>query len=422
MGYDDCSMAGYIQPRLSTVRRDEYRAGQHAFRMLRKLIDGRECKALKVIEGVNVFAESCGCKQKTRKRTHELLTALTEEKIYNDHNLEALKAMVVEFSKVKSFSEFSMQLQETVEQMELEFFYLCICGNREDYYQEIDIITQGKELGREESRYTPKISVPFAYEDGAWSSYGEFHVEDLLPPDCKRKNGNCCYIVMPIHYGEFCIGYCVVSNYLDKLEQRYIQHLVLNINNALGNIREHDIMQTMLAKINKKWMYDELTGIYNRAGLRQMEEDYLMNVRRRNRKVVVYFIDLDGLKQINDQLGHQEGDNYIKSMADILLECNNQNDVIARYGGDEYIILSSYVRENDITAYIKNIEKAIQEFNESGARHKMSASIGYQKEDDYDSIDIKCMIEQADKEMYISKKEKKARLAQQVAEQAGQKS
>lgn len=122
MGYDDCSVAGYIQPRLSTVRRDGYRAGQHAFRMLHKLIEGRECERVKVVAGVNVFSESCGCKQRTRKHTHELLNALTDEKIYNDHNLEALKAMIVEFSKIKSFSEFSMQLQETVEQMELEFF------------------------------------------------------------------------------------------------------------------------------------------------------------------------------------------------------------------------------------------------------------------------------------------------------------
>lgn len=139
-----------------------------------------------------------------------------------------------------------------------------------------------------------------------------------------------------------------------------------------------------------------------------------MNTRRRNRKIVVYFIDLDGLKQINDVLGHQEGDKYIKSMADILVECNNQNDVIARYGGDEYIILSTYVDGEDIAVYIRNIEDAMAAFNESGDTHKLSASIGFQKEDDYDRIDIRSMIEQADKEMYISKKEKKARLAQEA--------
>ena len=83
---------------------------------------------------------------------------------------------------------------------------------------------------------------------------------------------------MPIHYRELCIGYCVVGNDHEKVEQRFIQHLVLNINNALGGIREYEIMQTMFANINEKWMYDELTGIYNRAGLKKMQKSFLKYV------------------------------------------------------------------------------------------------------------------------------------------------
>ena len=87
-----------------------------------------------------------------------------------------------------------------------------------------------------------------------------FCMADILPGECMDKKDGIYYIVMPIHYRELCIGYCVVGNDHKKVEQRFIQHLVLNINNALGEIREYEIMQTMFANINEKWMYDELTG------------------------------------------------------------------------------------------------------------------------------------------------------------------
>ena len=200
----------------------------------------------------------------------------------------------------------------------------------------------------------------------------------------------------------------MVGNDHEKVEQRFIQHLVLNINNALGEIREYEIMQTMFANINEKWMYDELTGIYNRTGLKKMEKAFLKYVRKNHRKIVVYFIDLDGLKRINDQFGHEEGDCYIKSMAGILTQIDHQGDVISRFGGDEYVILSSYETEDEIDTYLQLIEAEIQTYNESGAKHKLSASIGYEIQEDVQEISFKEMIEEADKKMYIHKKEKKA--------------
>lgn len=86
---------------------------------------------------------------------------------------------------------------------------------------------------------------------------------------------------------------------------------------------------------------------------------------------------------------------------------NHRGDVIARYGGDEYVILSSYQEQTDIKDYLNLIDAEIQKFNETGAKHKLSASIGYQTEENYKHVDLKDMIEQADKEMYICKKKKK---------------
>lgn len=433
-GYDDKKSARCVHPRLTTVNREERSVGRKAINLLLDLIAGHNEKEVVYIEGKNIFAESCGCPAEKNRHKSQIIMDLAEERLFTGSNLEALKTITISFSNMKSFSEFSMQLQRTIEQMELDYFYLCICGTRENYYEEIDILASGKEIERDLTKYMEYGSIPLAYENGTWNSYPEFRIKDILPEDSQMKQTGGYHIIMPVHYGDICIGYCVIGNYVLNLDQRFLQHLVLSINNALGNIREHDIMSTMLSRINEKWLYDELTGIYNRAGLWQKSENYIKEAQKAGRKIVVYFIDLDGLKSINDELGHEYGDKYIKSMATILsdnklqddktrdnkakddkakdnkekdIRTNNAlEDIVARYGGDEYIILSSYINEEDISAGLAEINKKIEEYNESDTEQKLSASIGYQKQENGE-IDIKKMIELADKEMYIAKKKKK---------------
>lgn len=91
-----------------------------------------------------------------------------------------------------------------------------------------------------------------------------------------------------------------------------------------------------------------------------------------------------------------------------MTQIDHQGDVISRFGGDEYVILSSYETEDEIDTYLQLIEREIQKYNESGAKHKLSASIGYEIQENVQNISFKEMIEEADKKMYICKKEKKA--------------
>lgn len=404
VGYDNCPMASYVRPRLSTVVRDEFKAGKDAFRAIEKLISGESVDKPITIKGINIFAESCGCHYDKKLHRDQIIMDLSEEKIYTENTLETLKATTIDFSNISSFSEFSMKFQSYIEQYNYDYFYLVICGSRDSYFEEIDIVAAGKEPDRNHKTYTKTGSIPLAYEKGQWNSYMDFELSRILPDECQMKRDGEYYIVVPVHDGEYCIGYCVIGNSNKRLKQRFIPHLIIDINSALGNIREKDIMHTMFAKINERWIYDDLTGIYNRAGLWQKSEEYIKKAANDNKKVAVFFIDLDGLKRINDEFGHDEGDSYIKSMADILVKLDGDSDIVARYGGDEYIVLSSYSSNSDIDSKIARIEEAIYSFNNGDVAHKLSASIGYQKEDDFEEIDIRKMIALADKEMYLNKR------------------
>ena len=178
-----------------------------------------------------------------------------------------------------------------------------------------------------------------------------------------------------------------------------LQHLVLGIDAALGNILKDDIMNTMLAKINQKWQYDELTGLYNRSGFVNNVERLIDVANRTNQGISVIFFDLDGLKKVNDGEGHEAGDRYIQSMANLLKDHTKNDDVVCRYGGDEYVVVSAEASKEDSDKKLNQILDAV--------KAPLSVSAGYAFDQVSGIDELNQLIEQADQRMYVYKKQKK---------------
>jgi PAS domain S-box-containing protein len=88
-------------------------------------------------------------------------------------------------------------------------------------------------------------------------------------------------------------------------------------------------------------LVDELTGLYNRRGFLAVTEQHLAAIRRSERVPVILYADLDGLKVINDSLGHREGDRALVKAAEIFREIFRTSDIVARFGGDEFVVLAA---------------------------------------------------------------------------------
>jgi diguanylate cyclase (GGDEF)-like protein len=97
---------------------------------------------------------------------------------------------------------------------------------------------------------------------------------------------------------------------------------------AAANARLRDLSQ-----------HDELSGLYNRRYVMQPQEDELARLRRKPSALTVAMVDLDGFKRVNDEIGHEAGDAVLKAVAAALLSATRKIDVVARYGGDEFVIL-----------------------------------------------------------------------------------
>lgn len=317
-GYDNSSIAQLNHPRLTTVRRGEYTAAEIAYRTLVQAIRKENPPMEHIVYGKPLFSQSCGCDKKQSYTHAELQEMYVKKSVEVDDNLELLKCCAAEFTGLETFEDFKECTQQYIELLSPDYFYLCMCGSIENYYEELEHMAEGKERGRDETVYTDDIWIPLAYERGSFTSYDGFHKNTLLPLSCKSgKEGN-FYLIMPLHHQEYCFGYCVVGNYRPALESRFFRHFILSLDNALETVRRQDTMNAMLGRLSKMWLYDELTGVNNRAGYNKFAPRILEEAKRRKQPVAVIFADMDGLKTVNDLYGHEEGDVYIKAMANIL--------------------------------------------------------------------------------------------------------
>jgi diguanylate cyclase (GGDEF)-like protein len=98
-------------------------------------------------------------------------------------------------------------------------------------------------------------------------------------------------------------------------------------------------LATANARLSDLSQHDELTGLYNRRYVMQRLESELLRARRVPSAVTVAMVDLDGFKRVNDEIGHEAGDAVLQAVAEALLAATRKTDVVARYGGDEFVIV-----------------------------------------------------------------------------------
>ena len=154
---------------------------------------------------------------------------------------------------------------------------------------------------------------------------------------------------------------------------------------------------------------DDLTGLFNRRGLLKQAAPYFDFARRQKEKLLLLFIDLDGMKKINDEFGHNEGDNALIQTAAILNRSFRSSDIIARLGGDEFTVLVTDLNANKEDA-ITRLNENLKAYNASEAcGYKLAFSIGVATLEPERMTCFEELLEQADQAMYEQKRMKRRR-------------
>ena len=148
------------------------------------------------------------------------------------------------------------------------------------------------------------------------------------------------------------------------------------IDNVINNnISDSDFQKT---KIHKLANFDLLTGLPNRYLARERFLRALHRARRRRQKFCLMFLDLDDFKTVNDSLGHQMGDEYLKHMTSTLKALLRAEDTICRMGGDEFLVITENIQQTeDIITLVKKVTDAIQQpVRINGQQITITTSVG----------------------------------------------
>jgi two-component system, cell cycle response regulator len=178
--------------------------------------------------------------------------------------------------------------------------------------------------------------------------------------------------------------------------------------------------QKHLKELRAFSVIDELTGLYNRRGFLTLVEQQFKMVDRTGQSLLLVFVDLDGLKSINDSLGHHRGDLALMETAHVLRESFRETDIVARLGGDEFAALLTSDKDIGSEASLKRIQETLDEhsaykrFQEMLDEHnayrgrdfKLSVSIGIALYNPLSPCSIGELLEKADQHMYEMKKTK----------------
>ncbi|HKU17019.1 MAG TPA: diguanylate cyclase [Steroidobacteraceae bacterium] len=152
-------------------------------------------------------------------------------------------------------------------------------------------------------------------------------------------------------------------------------------------------------------LIDELTQLKNRRGFFELGEQALQSARREHQTLAVFFMDLNGLKQINDTLGHLSGDDALRDTAEVLRHTFRGSDIVARLGGDEFVALAYLNNQHDIDRLCARLREHLQQFNASrGRQYAVDLSIGATLVDDPADEGLEAFIARADEAMYQEKR------------------
>lgn len=204
--------------------------------------------------------------------------------------------------------------------------------------------------------------------------------------------------VTSIYANEILYGVLLCDMFLDSFS--FLEFLDIHIGSSINTLH-------LISRLEKKSETDQLTGLYNRRGIFK-EIPKFLSQRQKDDHIYVVFADLDHLKPINDIYGHDEGDIAIKKAGYILQSVFDENSIIGRVGGDEFLILfrSSLDQIEDIIH-----DKVIEEEEIMNKRMKREKdthiSYGIKKIEDVDHCIIDDEISVADKLMYVNKMKKR---------------
>lgn len=169
---------------------------------------------------------------------------------------------------------------------------------------------------------------------------------------------------------------------------------------ALARVKTHITLKQQRDQLEKMALYDHLTDLYNRHYLMDTAQSKVSQASRHGHPVSLLMIDVDHFKQINDNHGHDVGDNVLKSIAKLLKKNSRTGDIAARFGGEEFLLLLDHCDLKSAEAKAENLRRELESLKPEDIQ--ITASFGVAELKNYHEK-FKGVLKRADEAVYAAK-------------------
>lgn len=347
---------------------------------------------------VTSFRESCGCspiglQENLTHRRNRIFNDLEakDKSIYNN------AFMSVELTNVTTIEQLNRKLASYTYMNEgFSSFFMCLYKNWAWFEAENQ---PGFELGQD-------MVMEVGIKNGEWLQRTEFKRSQLLPVDHLADEPQVFFFNI-LHYQKICYGYTAISFQEGQVNKSSYQGWLINVCNALENIRMTNYLNQLVSRLEDMSIKDELTGLYNRRALEQLGRKYMEQCIKRGTKLMVFSADMDKLKYINDNFGHANGDIAIKTVADALLFASEDDELCIRISGDEFVVIGMDYDQPKMNEFIYRFENKLDQINQEGDREfKVYISYGWSIIKPNESTTIEDCLIVSDSKMYQQKYQK----------------
>ncbi len=399
-GFDGILEVLFSNPRITTVVTDFADLAAKTAEILKECAYWKKETKTYLVPLKICYAQSCGCDGEEALNASEYLNVVSD-RYYRFQNENIM------LSEIIAKAHRCETVEQVVEQFKHEIIYEICCMVDEECLDEK--VNPMKKISRDENVDRDMVVLFKGFKQVEAGLY-RFPGKNVMPGLEQLLKENRVLIFSALHYLDVPMGYtCFFFEELLAANYVKVPQTMDALNNALGGYRNIRYRQHLMKQIDEMYQIDTLTGLRNRRGF-EKEYNQMLNNKPQEQPLTVMLVDLDGLKYINDNFGHKEGDFAIAKVAQVMVEVFPQGSLFTRFGGDEMLAVCPGIW--DAEKLKKVFYDYLVRFNESGEKeYSILASMGVYHTEPEDDLSFEGIVEQTDILMYMEKtKRKKSRM------------
>lgn len=255
--------------------------------------------------------------------------------------------------------------------------------------------------------YTKQMELIGGIRDNQPVAPAMFETRLLLPNYDPEKGSGNQYIFLSLHSQKEGYGYIAFVNNMHTLFDYSLFVWAINMGQNIERLRQNLTMEEMNQRLALLSVTDPLTGVYNRSGCEKFAFPLIEQCHQNGTNAVMLFMDINKMKQINDNFGHEQGDVAIRLTAMSIRLAVPEDWAIVRYGGDEFLITGACDSKEDIKTISSHIRTILDQLvKERQLPYSLSVEIGAVSIRPEDELDPYHFLRLADAEMYRLKKDR----------------